>query len=461
MSSRPRLADHALLRRHVTDGQLRYVVHHAGTGALVMLDERAFAISMLADGTRDVDGIALAASRAGVYERASEIDAVLAALAAADLIAHGVEPGPMPARAATYFTTPADEASRATPLEALPGFRFRCDGGGHCCEQYASIALTRDDEARARKAGLKTLPGDERAERVLLPLYGGVRSERMAMTLVDGACLQLDAERGCSLHRAGGPAAKPTACRLYPATFADVGGVVRVSTALECGCVFDSAARDDGAPLVEPSMRVAGDLPGGLTVRTIPDEVRIAGGATAARAALVEWTDALLAQPDEGCAVGRACGLAVALEAHGATARAAAPAALSTAEVAAELAEPLARLSDLTRRARDSADAWRSERDRTHQLRRAIAAAAHATSSRGAEASLQPAAPALAKAESFALRAALFGMHLVEASERADGLASALRDFGARLLVARELSLSGPRSLGHPIAAVMASLRGA
>lgn len=462
MSSRPRLADHALLRRHVTDGQLRYVVHHAGTGALVMLDERAYAIAMLADGTRDVDGIALAASRAGVYERASEIDAVLAALAGADLIAHGVEPGPMPARAATYFMTPADEASRATPLQALPGFRFRCDGGGHCCEQYASIALTRDDEARARRAGLKTLPGDERAEQVLLPLYGGVRRERLAMTLVDGACLQLEAERGCSLHRAGGPAAKPTACRLYPATFADLGGVVRVSTALECGCVFESAARgDDGEPLLEPSLRVAGDLPGGLTVRTIPDQVPIGAGATAARAAVVAWTDAVLAQPDEGCVVGRACGLAVALEAGGPTVRAAAPAARSTAEVAAELAEPLARLSDLTRRARDSADAWRSERDRTRQLRRAVAAAAHATSSRGAEASLQPAAPALAQAERFALRAALFGMHLVEASERADGLASSLRDFGARLLVARELSVSGPRSLGHPIAVVMASLRGA
>jgi hypothetical protein len=125
VSSRPRLADHALLRRHVTDGQLRYVVHHAGTGALVMLDERAYAIAMLADGTRDVDGIALAASRAGVYERASEIDAVLAALAGADLIAHGVEPGPMPARAATYFMTPADEASRATRSR-----RSRASGSG-------------------------------------------------------------------------------------------------------------------------------------------------------------------------------------------------------------------------------------------------------------------------------------------------------------------------------------------
>jgi hypothetical protein len=125
--------------------------------------------------------------------------------------------------------------------------------------------------------------------------------------------------RACSSRRSAaarstGPAGLLRSLRLAvstPATFADLGGVVRVSTALECGCVFESAARgDDGEPLLEPSLRVAGDLPGGLTVRTIPDQVPIGAGATAARAAVVAWTDAVLAQPDEGCVVGRACGLA-------------------------------------------------------------------------------------------------------------------------------------------------------
>lgn len=458
MSPRPRLADHALLRRHVIDGVERYVVHHALTGALLTLDERAFQIATLADGTRDLDGVALAASRAGLYQRASEIEAVLQALSDAGLIAHGVEPGPLPARSPSHWLTPAEAPEARRPLEPLPGFRFRCDGSGHCCEQYASVALTQDDELRARRAGLRTLPGDERGERALLPLYGGVRRERQAMTLVDGACLQLDAERGCALHRAAGAGAKPTACRLYPAIFADTGEALRVSTALECGCVFESAARADaGEPLIAPELRLAADLPAGLTVRVVPPTIAIGAGRRATREEVVAWTDAALAGDPGGCAVARAVALARGLETRGATPLAAEAASLPAASLAAELAEPVAHLAELTQRARVAADAWRSERDRTRQLRRAVATAARAVASRGVEASLVEVDPVLSAAERFALRATLFGLQLAEESRE---LPAALLDFAARLLVARELSLSGPAALGHPIAAVMASLRG-
>ena len=252
------------MRRHSIDGSERVVIHHAKSGALVSLDPRSADIALLADGTRDRDGVALAASRAGCFVRQSEIDALLDALEDADLLADGIAPpmsGPL--------MTPLEGSLASLPVEVLPDYRFRCSGSGACCMQYASIALGEADRERGR--GLfAALAGDGGGKRVWLPLIGdgGARS---AMTLVDGACLQLDGEHRCGLHRKGGFDAKPAACQAYPATFVLAGDRVTVSTSVECDCTLSSLGGEAGEPLSRAA--IAGELPPGVTLRQLSEEI--------------------------------------------------------------------------------------------------------------------------------------------------------------------------------------------
>ncbi|NUP09049.1 MAG: hypothetical protein HOW73_23610 [Polyangiaceae bacterium] len=466
MTLRPRLAEHALLRRHVVDGKDVVVIHHALTGALVTLDERAATFVGCADGTRDLDGITLAVARAGMFERQSEIEAVFAALDEHGLLAEGIEPGPVMLRSAEQWMTPAEPVRADVPIEALSGYRFRCDGVGACCSQYATIALSNEDLRRARHVGMRTLPGDEDARRVVLPLYGGVRTERVAMTLVDGRCLQLDDDRRCGLHVRGGEAAKPTACRMYPATIADIGTALRASVAVECDCTISSlnVAPEEGAPIVPETMRHAGDLPLGIAVRVVADPVALMSASPNApsrfgpRAEVVAWIDRVLDEGFGDDAINACVVLARALESGDALVSVPTFAPIGADELAGELEGAVAAIARDMTGAAQAADAWRSERDRTRRLRRAIASAASAVLDRGLADTLLAPDAAMLRAELFALRAALFGMHVLTAGRPA---AAALRELAGRFVVARELAIVGSKELGHPLAAVMASIRGA
>ena len=86
LPSRPRLAEHAMVRRHFIDGEEVIVVHDARSGDLVRMPPRAWALIEAADGTRDIGGLLLAASQRGELRRASEVTAVLTDLQAAGLL---------------------------------------------------------------------------------------------------------------------------------------------------------------------------------------------------------------------------------------------------------------------------------------------------------------------------------------------------------------------------------------
>ncbi|MBL8740811.1 MAG: YkgJ family cysteine cluster protein [Myxococcales bacterium] len=437
--ARPRLADHALMRRHTIDGGERVVIHHASTGALVALDPRSAELTLLADGTRDLDGIALAASRAGLFARQSELDELFAALANADLLADGIAPP-----AAILPTTPLAPSFAALPVEVLPDYRFTCTGAGACCMQYASIVFGEEDRERAR-GFFAELPGEARADRVHLPLQSD-DATRTAMTLVDGACLQLDAERRCGLHRRGGFEAKPAACRAYPATFVIAGDRVSVSTSVECDCVLTSLSGDSGEPLVTAT--TGAELPAGLRVRELPAEISWVGDERVPRDRYLDFRREALALVPSANAVCVALSLAKSL-------RDGAPYALvSSTELDPLVHEPLAAFARAMTAAAEAADSWRSARDRTRLMRREVASAASTLARRGL--GVLDSSP-FAEAESFTLRAALFGHALADEAP----VAALLVDLAVRLLVARELELSGRRALGHPIAVVMAAARGA
>lgn len=406
------------------------MVHDARTGSLHLLDRRAFELLKCADGTRDHEGIVLAAMRAGAFRKLEEIEMLLGPLDQAGLLAEGIEAPGQPAES-------RPEASR--PLRSLPGFQFGCDGTGACCRQYASVAFTADDADRARRVGLATTSDDLRAERLFLPLVGMVRSERMAMTLVDGQCLQLEASGKCGLHARGGPESKPVGCRVFPATLVDDGSELRASVAVECDCVVTSAVNSTedtpGTGLVDPTWQCAGDLPAGLTVRSLPEMIVLSEGRSAARSNYVSWADGAALSED---AIDACLELARELDPKG---------------EADALARHVTRLAEVMQSAAAAADAWRSERDRTRRIRSVVASAAAAVAARGVEL-VTPSAHA--PLERFALRAALFGHQLAGEVPVAEGL----HGLGAKLLIAREVASSGPKDLGHALPLVMAAVRG-
>ncbi len=450
---RPRLADHALVRRHIVGGEAIAVVHDARSGALFQLPPHLLDLVLCADGTRDLEGVGLAAVRAGMAESPEEIAELIDELDALGLIDEGIEPPPARSDAFRY-ETPALGTDADKPLEHLDGYGFACSGKSACCRQYGSVTLTAEDVVRARRAGLETAPGDELGDKVFLPLFGGVRTERVAMTLVDGRCLQLTGSGRCGLEERGGPLAKPIACRVYPASLLDDGERVRVSVAPECDCVFASL-ESSGAPLVAGQR--GRDLPAGVRVARMPELVAIAGEQIRPRDVFARWS----------------------LEAARSVPRAQVPqkvAALAAALEALKPAEELPRWSG-DERDGSSSDAlfaaiggfaarmeaaaaaaaeWRSAKDRTRILRRRVAEASRKLASNRAHFERALADEPRPRDEAFFARAILFGHQLSPAEPVVQGLFA----LAVRILASRALAETAPE-LGHPIAAVQAAARGA
>ena len=247
----PRLAEHALVRRHVIDGAELVVIHDTRTGDLVRMDTRAWALLAPADGTRDRDGLVLAAAKSGALRRASEIGALLEQLQAAGLLADGIE----------HADPPPAIVDR--PLSVLPDFSLTCDASGACCGVYGSILFTPLEAARARSVLPLVRGGGEREDRVFTPEQGTGEAARLAVALVDNCCAYLGGDGRCGLHAAAGADAKPAACSIYPATFVDDGETIRVSLGVECPCALDSVGKDGGAPLVAPDARTRADSAAG------------------------------------------------------------------------------------------------------------------------------------------------------------------------------------------------------
>ena len=116
---RPRLADHVVLRRYVSNGREHVLIKNVVADEVMEIDPRTLRIIMCADGTRDLGGVMLAAVRAGVYRRASEIHEVLLDLCRRGFLVDGIESGP-----------PAIVPEPARPLEPLDGYTLTCDANG-------------------------------------------------------------------------------------------------------------------------------------------------------------------------------------------------------------------------------------------------------------------------------------------------------------------------------------------
>jgi lysine-N-methylase len=451
---RPRLADHAALRRHVVAGAERLTVQHLHTGEVIQLDARAVEIVLCADGTRDIGGVLLEASRRGVYRRVSEVVEALAALHARGLLADGIEVG----------LPKGGDPER--PLDVLEGFELICDGTGSCCSAYDSVAFSPDEASRARGLVPGRLGEDERL--AFLPVQGSVPLHALAVTMIDGRCPYLAADGRCLLHVAGGADAKPRGCRIFPATFVDDGVAVRVAVAVECPCVLASVGSTGrGAPLVPEGARVEADLVPGSPVRRLPGSISIDGDRTAPREAVVAWSRALAgAAASVGDPLAAFWTLSAAIDAVGAGALspegAGATLARAAAPAASALGLPLMLLASSIQGAAETFGAWRAPGDDTRALVGWL--------NGGAQSLLDPSfvetllagpGPGL-EHERFYFRTTLFGHHLFG---RGTSLVGALRARAERLLLARALARRVPADLERhpsaraPLAAVEMLLR--
>ncbi|WP_441286954.1 YkgJ family cysteine cluster protein [Sorangium sp. KYC3313] len=467
--ARPRLAAHVLARRHLVGEEERVILHDVRTGQLLQLGPREWVLLSAADGTRDVEGIVIAAAREGAHARVPAAQAFFAELQAAGLLGAddaGEDAGPWSAAApaAPAASTPdsGERDPRERPLEVLPDFSLHCDGRGSCCRIYASILFDPEEAARARALRPDVLSGGARHERVFTPERGTWPCAASVVAMRDGRCAYLEGEGRCSLHAKGGPEAKPLGCRTFPTSFVDDGESVRVSVAVECACVLASVGRPGGAPLLDPRLVTRGDLDERIDIARLPGRAQVAPGATASRAEFVAWSRRLAAAAPPPDVAAGLFSLAAALEAEGLTdaaiARFERPEPLDPAALAPWLAALHGRAA---RRAREDA-AWRSERDLARRAMQWIADATRALGEPDLLGALLLAPVRAPDRERFYLRAALHGHRLLGALP----LSHALRDRAVRLVVARALPVvvagagEDDPACAEPIALVEAALRG-
>lgn len=290
---RPQLADHVRARRHVVDGRERVFLHDTRRDTVMEVGAREWQVLAAADGTRDLDGILLAAAREGARVKRENLVDFLTQLGREGLLSGGAVLVTTPANDGdaddTDEDTPADR-----PLDALDGYLFHCDSRGQCCRTYSTVMFSPLEALVARAVLPEVLDGGERHDHVFMPERGSGPCAASAVASVDGACAYLDEDGLCAIHRVAGADAKPFGCMLYPVQFTDDGERVRVSIAVECACVLASVGRDDGAPLVSDTVRLRGDLPEAVVVLKVPSEVLVREGERVPRAELVAWTRAVM-----------------------------------------------------------------------------------------------------------------------------------------------------------------------
>jgi lysine-N-methylase len=301
-----------------------------------------------------------------------------------------------------------------------------------------------------------------------MPERGPVLESGAAVAFVEGRCAYFLEDGRCGLHARGGAGGKPLGCQMYPATFVDDGERVRVSIAVECGCVIESIGRapnrEGGEPLVPPGARARGDLDARLYIAELTDSIELtSGGAEAPRAELIGWsrvvTEGASTAGDIPAALWR---IAQAVEAQGLSEAGARDALSSSSNLSPPALRPwFEALAARAGRASEEDAYFRGDRDLVRRVKSWIAAACTALLDEHTCGDLLARGAPRPVEEAFYLRAIAHGHQLVSDIP----LAESLRDRAVRLLVARALPSvmatdEHDRALAHPLALVEAVIRG-
>jgi lysine-N-methylase len=255
---RPRLHDDVIARRHLADGRDLVVLHDERSQRVMKILPVQWEVIALADGTRDVEGIVLAARARGVTIEESDLTEFIGYLAREGVLDEGplanVEPDPHP-----------DADLAEVPLDPIDGWRFTCSGRGTCCEVFPTILFTPVEAARA----LVVLPNETHE---FFPERGEPREGKLLAPILNGGRCRYFIDRKCTIHAAGGAKAKPEGCSAFPMQLVYDGEVVRAATAYECACVADGVGATDGEGPIPEGARLFGDLHR-VRVGRVPEEV--------------------------------------------------------------------------------------------------------------------------------------------------------------------------------------------
>ncbi len=456
----PRLAEHAWIRRHFIDDVEVIVIHDARSGALVRMPPRAYNLIEAADGTRDVSGLLLAASQNGELAATSEVISVLTDLHSMGLLSDGIDPFALTDAAATR-----EEIPLHTPLSVFP-FLLTCDGTGGCCSLYSTVRFTKDE---AMKASVLLPNAEQGRVRKFLPLQGSGAQLHMAATVMNGRCGFLAKDHLCELHRTLGVAAKPVGCSLYPATFVYDGEKICVSLGVECGCIEKSFGKTTGTPLVSQGALLRSDLPAGAEISMLPPSIEIAPGKATERTAIVEWSRTVLSvlaiakrnmEPMDIVSTFWALATRVNMGDLSEDGIRQSFASLKKPDLA-ELLPWAEALCERALAKSESANAWRSEKDRVRVVSALLLNAAKTLRDPDVLLSLLNGANGQNQAEEFYFQTNVFGYALLGEIP----LAQALFDRALRLLLARnirrqaaDIPVFDPGN-EHPISLVEAMMR--
>lgn len=428
------------MRRHIGDGSDVVVLHDERSRRVLRILHVQWQVLALADGTRDLDGLVLAARARGIETDRDDLREFIEHLAREGVLDGGIlEPA--------IDDDDPDADLLEMPLDPIDGWRFECSGRGVCCQVFPSILFSPLEAMRATVI----LP-DEPHE--FFPKRGAARDGGVvAPVLVDGRCRYLDDDGRCSLHACGGTDSKPAGCRAFPTQMVFDGERIRVSSAFECACVVDGIGADRGDPVVPLGARVLSDLPRPTRVGRVPPSVPIDETRSASRDEVRAFCRALAdAAPPTDAARGL-WSLAEALHERGVCDEAAAaysrPAALDPEGPAAMFEGLIARLREW----REPLAAFRSRNDLTRCALEWMIDAGEL-----ARADLPPAAASAARSEAFYVRATAW---VCRDALGPLPLETALRVRALRVWLARSLPAvaGGDRRADEPLALVEVMFR--
>ncbi len=191
----------------------------------ILLDATAFALLSFLNGERDMGSILIGLELKGIHMRLSLLQKTLAFFQDYGLFEDGKQGREQAGRGQgvaeeekhVVIKDAAEPKRAALEISFLENAVHNCRACGRCCRGYTFGPLSPNEVKRIKNL---RLPGGRLhdAARVVEKEYKK-KTCKVLETDEEGACVFLDRDKKCMLHREGGGEAKPWFCRLFPLQF--------------------------------------------------------------------------------------------------------------------------------------------------------------------------------------------------------------------------------------------------
>lgn len=156
---------------------------------------------------------------------------------------------------ATHREGRGDDRDVTVPLVVDPDLRFTCTSCGSCCVGVNIGPITEDIVANLENHADELHAGDGLGRGLFFTMVPeGEEQEIRVCQSRNGACLFLDADGLCRVHRRLGAEAKPNVCRLFPYRFVLAPDGIHVGLQMECREILE-ASRGQRVQEQEPALR--------------------------------------------------------------------------------------------------------------------------------------------------------------------------------------------------------------